>query len=84
RNNLRGLTNNDEVKEALKINFPSFDVVEFFGRGSVRDQLKTFATAAMIIAPHGAGLASIIVAPLHTPVLEIGALACPPCFLRLA
>ncbi|CAM9841386.1 unnamed protein product [Ectocarpus sp. 4 AP-2014] len=84
RNNLRGLTNNDEVKEALQINFPSFSVVEFFGNGSVRDQFKTFATAAMIIAPHGAGLANMIVAPLHTPVLEIGALACPPCFLRLA
>ncbi|CBN75966.1 conserved unknown protein [Ectocarpus siliculosus] len=84
RNELRGLMNNEEVKEALERNFPSFDVVEFFGAGSVRDQLETFATAAMIIAPHGAGLANMIVAPLHTPVLEIGTLACPPCFLRLA
>ncbi|CAN0342528.1 unnamed protein product [Ectocarpus sp. 6 AP-2014] len=84
RNKLRGLMNNEEVKEALERNFPSFNVVEFFGAGSVRDQLETFATAAMIIAPHGAGLANMIVAPLHTPVLEIGTLACPPCFLRLA
>ncbi|CBN75965.1 conserved unknown protein [Ectocarpus siliculosus] len=84
RNKLRGLMNNEEVKEALERNFPSFDVVEFFGTGSVRDQLETFATAAMIIAPHGAGLANMMVAPLHTPVLEIGTLACPPCFLRLA
>ncbi|CAM9897772.1 unnamed protein product [Ectocarpus fasciculatus] len=84
RNKLRGLTNNQEVIEALEINFPSFDVVEFFGTGSLQDQLETFATAAMIIAPHGAGLANMIVAPLHTPVLEIGTLACPPCFLRLA
>ncbi|CAM9294613.1 unnamed protein product, partial [Ectocarpus sp. 13 AM-2016] len=84
RNKLRGLMNNEEVKEALERNFPSFNVVEFFGTGSVRDQLETFATAAMIIAPHGAGLANMMVAPLHTPVLEIGTLACPPCFLRLA
>ncbi|CAM9134821.1 unnamed protein product [Ectocarpus fasciculatus] len=84
RSKLRGLTNNEQVKEALKRNFPSFKVVEFFGTGSLRDQLETFATAAMIIAPHGAGLANMIVAPLHTPVLEIGTLACPPCFLRLA
>ncbi|CAB1103954.1 unnamed protein product [Ectocarpus sp. CCAP 1310/34] len=84
RNKLRGLMNNEEVKEALERNFPSFSVVEFFGTGSVRDQLETFATAAMIIAPHGAGLANMMVAPLHTPVLEIGTLACPPCFLRLA
>ncbi|CAM9862224.1 unnamed protein product [Ectocarpus sp. 4 AP-2014] len=84
RNKLRGLRNNEEVKEALERNFASFNVVEFFGTGSVRDQLETFATAAMIIAPHGAGLANMMVAPLHTPVLEIGTLACPPCFLRLA
>ncbi|CAM9129006.1 unnamed protein product [Ectocarpus sp. 12 AP-2014] len=84
RSNIRGLENNDEVKEALERNFPSFDVVEFFGTDPVRDQLKTFATAAMIIAPHGAGLANMIVAPLHTPVLEIAPLECPPCFLRLA
>ncbi|CAB1105986.1 unnamed protein product [Ectocarpus sp. CCAP 1310/34] len=84
RTTLRGLKNNDEVREALQINFPSFDVVEFFGTDPVRDQLKTFATAAMIIAPHGAGLANVVVAPLHTPVLEIAPIRCPPCFLRLS
>ncbi len=36
------------------------------------------------MAPHGAGLANIVVSALHTPVLEIGSIACPPCFLRLA
>ncbi|CAB1120095.1 unnamed protein product [Ectocarpus sp. CCAP 1310/34] len=84
RTTLRGLQNNEEVKEALKISFPSFDVVEFFGTDPVGHQFKTFATAAMIVAPHGAGLANIIVAPLHTPVLEIAPISCPPCFLRLA
>ncbi|CAM9445961.1 unnamed protein product [Ectocarpus fasciculatus] len=84
RDTLRGLANNEEVKEALKINFPSFDLVEFLGTGSAQDQLETFANAAMIIAPHGAGLVNMIVAPLHTPVLEIAPLSCPPCFLRLA
>ncbi|CAM9656197.1 unnamed protein product [Ectocarpus sp. 13 AM-2016] len=84
RDTLRGLTNNEEVEEALKINFPSFSVVEVFGKGSAQDQLETFSNAAMIIAPHGAGLANMIVAPLHTPVLEIAPISCPPCFLRLA
>ncbi|CBN75964.1 conserved unknown protein [Ectocarpus siliculosus] len=84
RTTLRGLKNNEEVREALEMNFPSFDVVEFFGTDPVRDQLKTFASAAMIIAPHGAGLANMVVAPLHTPVLEIAPIRCPPCFLRLA
>ncbi|CAM9539364.1 unnamed protein product [Ectocarpus sp. 4 AP-2014] len=84
RTTLRGLRNNDEVKEALERNFPNFDVVEFFGTDPVRDQLLTFANASMVIAPHGAGLANMIVAPLHTPVLEIAPLSCPSCFLRLA
>ncbi|CAM9799475.1 unnamed protein product [Ectocarpus sp. 6 AP-2014] len=84
RTTLRGLRNNDKVKEALEMNFPSFDVVEFFGTDPVRDQLMTFANASMVIAPHGAGLANMIVAPLHTPVLEIAPLSCPSCFLRLA
>lgn len=73
-----------QVKEALEINFPTHDVVEFLGDGPLRSQLETFATASLVVAPHGAGLANIIVSALHTPVLEIGSIQCPPCFLRLA
>lgn len=73
-----------QVKSALQSNFPDYDVVEFLGTDTVRQQLETFARAAMIIAPHGAGLANILVSPLHTPVLEIAPINCPPCFLRLA
>lgn len=68
----------------MQSNFPDYDVVEFLGTDSVRQQLETFATAAMIVSPHGAGLANILVAPLHTPVLEIAPINCPPCFVRLA
>ncbi|CAN0371292.1 unnamed protein product, partial [Pylaiella littoralis] len=84
RQSKRGLQNNDAVKLALQSNFPDYDVIEFFGTDPVRQQLETFATAAMIVAPHGAGLINILAAPLHTPVLEIAPIHCPPCFLRLA
>lgn len=73
-----------QVKLALQSNFPDYDVVEFFGTDPVRQQLETFATAAIVVAPHGAGLSNILVAPLHTPVLEVAPISCPPCFLRLA
>lgn len=53
------------------------------GQGSMTSQLELFSKAAMIIAPHGAGLTNIMVSPLHTPVLEIGPPACPSCYLHL-
>eukprot|EP00903_Cladosiphon_okamuranus_P015446 g14266.t1 len=83
RNSIRGLQNNDEVREALEDNFPDYDVVEFFGTGSVQTQFEAFTSASLIVAPHGAGLSNTIVAPLHTAVLEIAPIQCPPCFLRL-
>lgn len=71
------------MREALVDNFPDYDVVEFFGTGSVRSQFEAFTSASLIVAPHGAGLSNTIVAPLHTAVLEIAPIHCPPCFLRL-
>lgn len=73
-----------QIKAALRANFPSYDVLEFMGTDPMELQLRTFATAAVIVAPHGAGLANMVVAPLHTPVLEIGPIKCPPCYTRLA
>lgn len=73
-----------QVREALKQNFSAFDVVEFLGNDPIRSQLETFATASVVVAPHGAGLSNMVVSPLHTPVLEIAPISCPPCFLNLA
>ena len=73
-----------QVRDALKQEFPSHDVVEFVGTGPIPAQLKTFATASLIVAPHGAGLSNMVVSPLHTPVLEIGPLGCPSCYTHLA
>ncbi|CAB1100997.1 unnamed protein product [Ectocarpus sp. CCAP 1310/34] len=84
RANKRGLGNNDEVRDALIQNFPDHDVVEFFGTDPIREQLELFATASVIVAPHGAGLANIVVSPLHTMVLEIGPIECPTCYVNMA
>ncbi|CAN0050008.1 unnamed protein product [Ectocarpus sp. 6 AP-2014] len=73
-----------QVREALKLNFPEFRVVEFSGADSIRSQLKIFATASVIVGPHGAGLANMIASPLRTPILEIAPTNCPSCFLTLA
>ena len=73
-----------KIREALELNFPSYDVVEFLGQGPILQQLQEFATASLIVGPHGAGLTNMIVSPLHTPVLEIGPVQCPVCYLHLA
>lgn len=73
-----------QVEEALRRNFPDFDVVQFLGEGPLEEQLKVFATATMIIAPHGAGLSNMSVCPPHTAVLEIGPVTCPSCYLNLS
>ncbi|CAN0214375.1 unnamed protein product, partial [Ectocarpus fasciculatus] len=84
RTTKRGLKNNNQVREALRQNFPSYDIVEFLGTGPILSQLQTFATASLIVAPHGAGLSNMIVSPLHTPILEIGPPECSACYLHLA
>eukprot|EP00903_Cladosiphon_okamuranus_P010588 g10012.t1 len=84
RREKRGLRNSDEVREALEQSFSDFDVVEFVGNGTTLSQLQIFATASIIVAPHGAGLANIVVSPLHTPVLEIAPLLCTPVYLNLS
>ncbi|CAM9126955.1 unnamed protein product [Ectocarpus sp. 4 AP-2014] len=84
RTKKRGLNNNNKVREALRQNFPSYDIVEFFGTGPILSQLQTFATASLIVAPHGAGLSNMVVSPLHTPILEIGPPECSACYLNLA
>ena len=61
-----------QVRGALEENFKDFEVVEFVGNGTMLSQLQTFATASVIVAPHGAGLSNMVVSPPHTPVLEIG------------
>ncbi|CAM9513749.1 unnamed protein product [Ectocarpus sp. 8 AP-2014] len=84
RKEKRGLGNNAEVRDALIQNFPDHDVVEFFGTDPIREQLELFATASVIVAPHGAGLANIVVSPLHTMILEIGPIECPTCYVNMA
>lgn len=73
-----------QVREALKVQFPTHEVVEIVSHGSVPEQLEVFATASIIVAPHTAALSSMIVSPLHTPVLEIGPPGCSSGYMQLA
>lgn len=57
---------------------------EFLGHGPISEQLKNFAQASLIVAPHGAGLSNVMVSPLHTPVLEIAPPSCSICYIHLA
>eukprot|EP00903_Cladosiphon_okamuranus_P010124 g9587.t1 len=84
RRKRRGLRNSDEIRTALQQSFPSFEVVEFTGDGTIVSQLEAFATASVVVGPHGAGLSNIVVSSLHTPVLEIAPISCSTCFLHLA
>ncbi|CBJ29242.1 conserved unknown protein [Ectocarpus siliculosus] len=84
RESRRWLKNNDQVRDALKQDFPDHDIVEFWGNGPIIRQMRLFATASVIVAPHGAGLSNMVVSPLHTPVLEIGSPDCSACYLHLA
>lgn len=73
-----------QVRAALQQSFPSFEVVEFRGDGTIVSQLEAFATASVVVGPHGAGLSNTVVSSLHTPVLEIAPISCSTCFLHLA
>lgn len=72
-----------QVREALKRRFPTHEVKEFLGHGPISEQLKNFAQASLIVAPHGAGLSNVMVSPLHTPVLEIAPPSCSICYIHL-
>jgi capsular polysaccharide biosynthesis protein len=52
---------------------------------SVVDQIRTFATANVIVAPHGAALANIIFAPPGSKLVELFPAGCLlPDYWRLA
>lgn len=65
---MRRVVNEAAVEEALRqIGFEVFDNAEH----SVREQVRAFRDAAMIVSPHGAGLSNITYCDAGTPVLEL-------------
>jgi hypothetical protein len=64
----RRLTNEKELIDLLE----GFEVLEL-GSMSMAEQIRTFANADVIIAPHGAGLANIVFCQKGTTVIEISA-----------
>jgi capsular polysaccharide biosynthesis protein len=80
--NNRSIVNEPAVLELLaRYDFDPVDP----GTMSVADQIRTFATAHLIVAPHGAALANLIFAPPGAAVVELFPDGCLlPDFWRLA
>lgn len=51
---------------------------------SVEEQIKLFATAELVVAPHGAGLANLLLSPNCTVVELVSPAHVVPCFYLLA
>lgn len=68
----RAILNHDEMVKKLKSRFRKYDkqIVIFDGKISVLDQIKLFARAKIVIAPHGAGLTNLIYCPSDVTVIE--------------
>lgn len=65
---MRRVVNEAAVEEALrKLGFEVFDNAEH----SVREQVRAFRDASIIVSPHGAGLSNIAYCDAGTPVLEL-------------
>lgn len=65
---VRTLVNEDELECALR---PLGFATAVPGAMSVRQQILAFSSAAVIVAPHGAGLANLVFAPRGATVIEI-------------
>jgi capsular polysaccharide biosynthesis protein len=80
--NNRSIVNEPElIKLLAEYDFEHVDP----GQLSVADQIRTFATANIIVAPHGAAQANIIFAPHGSSLVELFPAGCVlPYFWRLA
>ncbi|MBF0375022.1 MAG: glycosyltransferase family 61 protein [Alphaproteobacteria bacterium] len=70
----RGLTNEDEVTRLLAAR--GFQVV-VPGRLPVAEQARLFASAEIVVAPHGAGNTNMLFAPRGACLIEVVAAECP-------
>lgn len=65
---MRRVVNEPAVEEAMrKLGFEIFDNAEH----PVREQIRAFRDASMVVSAHGAGLSNIAYCDLGTPVVEI-------------
>jgi capsular polysaccharide biosynthesis protein len=65
---MRRVTNEPQVEAALtNLGFRIFDNAEH----SIKQQVKAFQNASLIVGPHGAGLTNIVYTDRGTPVVEI-------------
>ncbi|UPY36645.1 glycosyltransferase family 61 protein [Sediminicoccus sp. KRV36] len=65
---MRQVVNQEAVEAALKaLGFDIFDNAE----KPIREQVRAFRNASIVVAPHGAGLANIVYCDPGTPVIEV-------------
>lgn len=67
----RQILNHDNLLNEIKRNFPQEKIVEFDDRICIKDTIKLFSEAKLIIGPHGAGLSNMIFSPKGVPIIEI-------------
>ena len=68
----RHVNNTDDLVKAIKIHFPdnAANIIKFSGGLSVKDQIKLFQSAKIIIGPHGAGFTNMIFSNPNTHSIE--------------
>jgi hypothetical protein len=71
RKGSRAISNHDALVSGLMGAFKSCHTVVHTGDESVLNQLRLFRSSTVIVAPHGAGLANIIVCRKATLILEL-------------
>lgn len=69
RHKTRFIENEDELLEECKQTFPHLTWV-IFDHLSIEDTAQMFSKAAVIVAPHGAGLTNMIFSPRGTAIYE--------------
>lgn len=70
----RAVLNHDELLAALREAFPGWPVVDFSPEPrAIEEQVRLWAEAALVIAPHGAGLTNLLFLPPRGCVLEFRA-----------
>ena len=66
--NMRQVVNESAVEAAMgQLGFEVFDNAQH----SVREQVRAFRDASIIVSPHGAGLSNIVYCDAGTPVVEV-------------
>lgn len=76
--NNRVLQNGDAVCAALRLHFPSAQLLFYFGNETLAETVRLFASADAVVAFHGAALANTVFCPPGALVVEVSLYANGP------